>query len=213
LRLIEPELLDHAPPAEVARNLAELRSINRYLGGHRILLDRLSAILDVGDRFTFADIGAASGDMALAARRRFPGIAPINFDLHAAHLESGGVCADAFHLPLRDAGIDVAHCSLFLHHFEDADVVRLLSEMRRVARRAVIVQDLERRWISEKFVPWTRWLFRWSEIVAHDAPVSVRAAFRAAEMASLAERAGLGTVEVRRHYPAFRLSFTAIIEK
>jgi hypothetical protein len=213
LRVIEPELLDHAPPAEAARNLAELRFINRYLGGHGIAIGRLRQLYSAGDRFTFADIGAASGDIVAAARERFPHMRAVNFDLQFRHLESGGVCADAFRLPVADRAFDVAHCSLFLHHFDDDEVVALLAEMRRIAKRAVIVQDLERNAISERFIPWTRWLFGWSDIVVHDAPVSVRAAFRADELAALARRAGLGAVKVRRHYPAFRLSFAAIIEK
>ncbi len=204
-------MLDEAPPEPTRRNLRELVTINRLLGGHRILLDRLGELMQPDERFTFLDIGAASGDMAAVAGPRFPGMIPINLDRRALHLEqaAAAVCGDAFRLPFADRSVDVTHCSLFLHHFTNDQVVALLKEMHRVARRAVIVQDLERNPLPYYFLPATRWLFRWSELVLHDGPISVEAAFKAPELQTLARLAGMGNVEVRTHRPAFRLSLLA----
>ena len=50
------------------------------------------------------------------------------------------VAADAFRLPLRDAAIDCVLCMRFLHHFyHPEDRLRVLSELRRVARTGVVV--------------------------------------------------------------------------
>ena len=212
-RVILPELLDDAPPEIARRNLKELVRINRFQGGHRILLDRLSELYRPTDRFTFLDIGAASGDMAAAAQRRFPGMEAINTDLSPLHLETARglrFAGDAFALPLRDLSCDIVHCSLFFHHFDDDAVVRLLREFWRTARRAVIVQDLERHPLPYYFLPATRHLFGWSDIVLHDGPISVEAGFRAPELRQLAERAGLPSLNVRAHRPAFRLSLLAM---
>ncbi len=204
-------MLDEAPPEPTRQNLRELVTINRLLGGHRILLDRLGELVPPDERFTFLDIGAASGDMAAVAGRRFAGMVPINLDRRALHLEQAvtAVCGDAFRLPFADRAVDVTHCSLFLHHFTNDQVVALLKEMHRVARRAAIVQDLERNPLPYYFLPATRWLFGWSELVLHDGPISVEAAFKASELKALARQAGLGEVNVRTHRPAFRLSFLA----
>ncbi len=204
-------MLDEAPPEPTRQNLRELVTINRLLGGHRILLDRLGELVQPDERFTFLDIGAASGDMAAVAGPRFPGMVPINLDRRALHLEqaAAAVCGDAFGLPFADRSVDVTHCSLFLHHFTNDQVVALLKEMHRVARRAAIVQDLERNPLPYYFLPATRWLFRWSELVLHDGPISVEAAFKAPELQTLARLAGMGNVEVRTHRPAFRLSLLA----
>jgi 2-polyprenyl-3-methyl-5-hydroxy-6-metoxy-1,4-benzoquinol methylase len=212
-RILQPELLDHASPDEARRNLQELVAINRYLGGHRILLDRLAEVVDSGEAFTFLDVGAASGDMTRAAQRRYPRLNAINLDCRALHLETSPgdrVVADAFHLPFADRSVDIVHCSLFLHHFPDGDVERLLRGMWRVARRALIVQDLERNPLAYYFIPATRWLFRWSDLVAHDGPISVEAAFKAGELAALAQAAGITGARVRRHRPAFRISLLAM---
>lgn len=212
-RIIQPELLDHAAPEEARRNLRELVSINRYLGGHRILLDRLAEVARPEEEFTFLDIGAASGDMAAAAQRLFPRMRAVNLDRHELHLErSPGerVVADAFQLPFAARSVDVVHCSLFLHHFPDDEVARLLEGFWAVARRALIVQDLERHPLAYYFIPATRWLFRWSDIVVHDAPVSVQAAFKAKELRRLAGAAGITEARVRTHRPAFRISLLAV---
>ncbi len=208
---MEPELLDDAPPEPTRQNLRELVTINRLLGGHRILLDRLGELFARDQPFTFLDIGAASGDMAEAAHKRFSGLKAINLDRRALHLEATAspVCGDAFQLPFADRSVDVTHCSLFLHHFTNEQVVALIAEMYRVARRAVIVQDLERHPLPYYFLPATRWLFRWSELVLHDGPISVEAAFQADELQALARQAGLAEVQVRTHRPAFRVSFVA----
>lgn len=213
-RRIEPELLDGAPDGVAAQNLRELTFLNRWFGGHAILRRTLGAVLAPGEAATIVDVGAASGDMARVARAAFPRATVICLDWQLRNLKlapSPRLVADAFALPLADKSVDVVMMSLFLHHFPDAQVVELLAGFRRVARRAVIVQDLERHWIAERFLPATRWLFGWSDIVLHDGPVSVRAAFTAGELTALARSAGAEQPEVRAHGLAFRLS--AILRK
>ncbi len=212
-RVIVPELLEHAPVEESRRNLREIAAINRYLGGHRILLDRLKQITTPQDAFTFLDVGAASGDMTQVASRSFPRIRAIGLDIRELHLDlcpGLRVAGDAFHLPFRSQAIDVVHCSLFLHHFSSDEVIRLLAEMWRVAGRAVIVQDLERNPLAYYFIAAAAKLFNCSTVLRHDAPVSVEAAFKPEELRSLASEAGIPVRDVRLHRPAFRLSLLAM---
>ncbi len=212
-RVLLPELLDHAPEEETRRNLRELVTINRRLGGHRILRDRLREAVSPSETFSFLDVGAASGDMSACASAHYPGLRPIQLDRRALHLERASghrVVGDAFRLPFRDRAVDISHCSLFLHHFTDDQVSALLAEMWRVSHRAVIVQDLERHPAPYYFLPATKWLFQWSRLVLHDGPISVEAGFRAPELRTLARQAGLPVDDVRTHRPAFRLSFLAM---
>lgn len=211
-RVLQQELLDHAPPAEARRNLDELIFINRRMGGHRLLRQCLAEVVSPDESFTFLDVGAASGDMSQAAQSAFPGLRAIHLDYRPLHLEKASgarVVADAFALPMRDRAVDIVHCSLFLHHFTDDEVTRLLASLWRTARRALIVLDLERHPIPYYFLPATKWLFRWGPLVVHDGPISVEAAFLSGELTRLAERAGIPAPLVRRHRPAFRLSLVA----
>lgn len=137
-------------------------------------------------------------------------ITALDYRLH--HLSAAGaarVAADAFRLPFRGRSFDAVYCGLFLHHFTDEAVVELLRSFAAVARRYVVVNDLERNIIAYHFLPMTRWLFGWDPITLHDGPVSVQAAFRASELRELARRAGLDRVDVRVYRPAFRIAMVA----
>src|SRR5258705_5779326 len=50
--------------------------------------------------------------------------------------------ADGLRLPWPDASFDVGHTSMVIHHLEPDDAVVFLAELRRVARRRVVVHDL-----------------------------------------------------------------------
>ncbi len=52
--------------------------------------------------------------------------------------------ADARNIPLADDSIDIVTCSLFLHHFGEADAVLVLREAARVARLGIVIDDLSR---------------------------------------------------------------------
>jgi 2-polyprenyl-3-methyl-5-hydroxy-6-metoxy-1,4-benzoquinol methylase len=212
-RVIRPEWLDEMEPHETGRPLRELVLINRFLGGHGVLLRTMAALaIPAVERFTFLDVGSATGDMGRCVREQYPHAQVTSLDHRLLHLQGAGkpcVCGDAFAMPFRPGSFDFVHCSLFLHHFQDSEVVSLLRSFGAIARRAVIVSDLERHPLPYFFMPATRWLFRWSRASMHDGPISVEAAFHAKELRALAEAAGLVNVDVQRHRPAFRVSMIA----
>ncbi|HYZ85485.1 MAG TPA: methyltransferase domain-containing protein, partial [Bryobacteraceae bacterium] len=116
---------------------------------------------------------------------------------------------NAFQLPFRPKSFDFVFSSLFLHHFNEQEVVCLLSNFGAIARRAVLINDLERNLLAYYFLPLTRWLFRWDPITLHDGPISVRASFRASELSELARRSGLRVAKIEVHRPAFRIGLVA----
>jgi 2-polyprenyl-3-methyl-5-hydroxy-6-metoxy-1,4-benzoquinol methylase len=211
-RIIRPELLDHAGEEETHRNLADLRRINRWFGAHQILAKVASRFYTERDQFSVLDVGAASGDMGNALKRSYPHARVTSLDQRVLNMRdtpAPKLAADAFHLPFAAGSFDVVMCHLFLHHFEDGAVTQLLASMKSVARRGVIVVDLERHFLARAFLPATRWLFRWNSITLHDGPVSVDAGFKPDELRALAVQAGLSRITVRRHVPWFRLSLTS----
>ena len=195
------------PADDVAQALADLRRYNRWLGGRRVLLNLL-ATEGLG-RFSMLDVGAASGDLSEAVTRHFGGARVVLLDRNWGHLPGRGVAALAEALPFPDGSFDFVSASLLLHHFRDPDVVRLLGEFGRVARRAVLINDLERHWLPLAFVWASAPVFARGRVTRSDAPASVRQAFRPEELHKLAQRAGFQHVTVRRHRPWFRLSLVA----
>jgi Methyltransferase domain len=211
-RVIRPELLDDADPLEARHSLEDLTRINRYLGGYRVLRWLMAQIASPDEPFSVLDVGAASGDMGRWLRQAYPLARVTSFDYRMAHLSPAAqpkVVGDAFRLPFRPRSFDVVFSSLFLHHFQDAQVVGLLSEFGALARRTVAAIDLERGPFSYHFIPVTRWLFGWHPITLHDAPASVAAGFTPEELRALANAAGLRDPRVAVHRPWGRLTLIA----
>lgn len=211
-RLIQPELLEGADAHDARCNLDDIIRLNKAFGGHALILRMLKKVVQLGEAFTLLDVGAASGDSARVIQTAYPKAKVISMDLHARNLEaapSPKLLGDAFQLPIRDGGVDFVFSSLFLHHFTDEQVTQLLHDQYRVARRALLVSDLERHVLAYWFLPATKPLFRWHWITVHDGPVSVRAGFRPRELETVARRAGIQQPEVSAHRPAFRLSLVA----
>ena len=211
-RLILPELLDSLPPERARASLGDLVRINRRWGGHSTLRSLLKeTISDSGQPFSVLDVGAASGDMGARIREWYPAAKVTSLDYVESHLTGSGprIVGDAFNLPIRLASFDYVFCSLFLHHFQNDDVVRLFHNFGEVARKAVLVIDLERHPIPYYFIAWSRPLLGWDPVTVHDGAISVEAAFRPQELQDLARKAGLRNPRVRTFRPAFRLGLIA----
>jgi ubiquinone/menaquinone biosynthesis C-methylase UbiE len=229
-RIYVEELLDagEGTDEDVARNLSDLRRINRLLGGTRVVLAALSSHLNGGDAklVSLLDVGTGSADIPTAVAKwcASRGIKPLiaaldisdrNLRIARTRLGIGAevelVRADSLSLPFAERSFDFVTASLFLHHFRDEDVVRLLADFSRVARRAVIINDLVRNLIPYYFARLTGPVLATSFLTRNDGPVSVLRGFTAGEMKDLAERAGLREVEVKRVFP-YRLSLVARID-
>jgi ubiquinone/menaquinone biosynthesis C-methylase UbiE len=214
---------------ELARSLADLRGVNRWLGGTRVALHHLEALFERHPRpsYRIVDLATGSGDIPLQvarwARERDVQVEIVATDNHATTLELARAhtadepavrvaVADALALPWPDDSFDVALLSTALHHFDDErDCLRVLREMHRVARIGLIVNDLARSraaLLGARLLAATVW--RTHPVTRHDGPLSIRRAFTPAELRALAARAGFRNAEVRAHVP-FRVAL--VVEK
>jgi SAM-dependent methyltransferase len=221
-----PELLDasYHDAVELEQSLDQVAEVNRLLGGQRAVWLALKPLLAPAPATTVLDLGTGSADLPLAIWRRAAqeglDVRVTATDLHPQMreiarrrtLDVDAVeigAADALDLPYRNDAFDVVLLSLTLHHFEHADQVRALREAARVARRSIIVNELERcrpNYWGARLLAATRW--RGNRLTRHDGPLSVLRAFTPAELASLAAEAGLGECTVDRRY-FFRLVLRA----
>jgi hypothetical protein len=211
-RFIEPELLDHADPQDARANLLDLVRLNQRFGGYSTARKVLAQVARPQDEFTLLDVGAASGDTGRFLKLAYPNAKITSLDYNQVNAEAAPdpkVIADAFALPFAAESFDYVFSSLFLHHFANEQVVELLRGFNFVARRAVLITDLERHFLPYWFLPATRPVMHWSSITVHDGCISVRAAFTRAELTQLAQEAGLSSINVEVHRPAFRLSLVA----
>jgi len=212
-----PELLDDAvhDPQELEQSLEQVAAVNRWLGGARALMRHLGPFLDDARVTRILDIGTGSADLPRQvvhwARRHGRRVELTATDLHPqmraiAAARCAGIpeitveAADALALPFADAAFDVVTLSLTLHHFDGNDQVNALREAARVARRAVIINELRRtriNYLGARMLAATLW--RSNRLTRHDGPLSVLRAFTPAELLALARGAGM-EAHVHTHY-------------
>jgi len=213
-----PELMDGPLDAAVlAGNLRDLVRINRWLGGTRLsarALERLQASADgMAERratLSLLDVGTGAADIPAALITWFAARGT-TLTVHAidereemvaaARARVGrrsdltlATTAGGARLPYKDGAYDVVHCSLLLHHLEPDAAAGLLTEAARVSRLGVIVNDLDRAahlWLGAWLLGH---LLTGNRYTRHDAPLSVRRAYRCAELEQMAVAAGLERV-------------------
>ncbi|HKA17646.1 MAG TPA: methyltransferase domain-containing protein [Blastocatellia bacterium] len=226
-RLYEEELLDagEGTDDDVAGSLIDLRRINRFLGGRKVIMRAIETCLQrVGpERISLLDVGTGSADLPIVVSEncRARGIATFvaavdlserNLRIARTRLGVGPeihlVRANSLNLPFAPRSFDIVTASLFLHHFQDDDVVTLLKDFARIARQAVIVNDLIRNLVPYYFTRIAGPLLAKSFLTRNDGPVSVLRGFTVSEMNELSERAGLKRRELKRVFP-YRLSLVA----
>jgi ubiquinone/menaquinone biosynthesis C-methylase UbiE len=115
--------------------------------------------------------------------------------------EISAVRADALNLPFSDGAFDYAMCSLFTHHFREAEIVTILKEMNRVARRGAWVIDLHRHPVAYYFYTTVGRLFLHNRLIREDGALSILRSFKPGELARLGMVAGFADVQVKRHFP------------
>jgi ubiquinone/menaquinone biosynthesis C-methylase UbiE len=214
------ELLD-APVADqrlLARNLRDIRRINLMLGWTSLASKEVARMVARQHLRTFSllDVATGSADIPKAiarwATRQQLQATIVATDISEQVLKAARTnCAslpnirlerqNALALPYADQSFDLALCSLALHHFSPDDAPTLLRELARVARDAVIVSDLQRS-LPAYLGAWllTHTLMP-NRLTRHDAPASVRRAYTASEVRTLADKAGLHAAAIRTVFP------------
>lgn len=220
-RSYELEHLDtgNYTPEEYESCISELQLVNRWMGDAYALKQSLLKDVEQNSlpQFSVLDVGAGSGELlrvaatwAKSTGRSFKGVGlELNErSAQAIREESNGfpeitsVRGDALRLPFADDEFDYVMCSLFTHHFVDDQVVKILREMSRVARRRIFVIDLHRDPVPYFFYTTLGKLVLKNRLLRHDGALSILRSFKADELKTLGQRAGLHDVSVEHHFPA-----------
>ena len=211
--------------AEYEDCISELQFVNRWMGDAHSL--KATLLREVESKslpsFSILDIGAGSGELlrvaakwARQANRRMSAVGlELNESMAESILEESenfdeirAVRGDALRLPFADAEFDYVMCSLFTHHLLDEQVVHVLREMSRVAKRRIFVIDLHRHPVAYFFYTTLGKLVLHSRLVRHDGALSILRGFKSDELLELAQRANLRDIRVERHFP-YRLVLSA----
>lgn len=226
-RSMESELLDgHDWSREELRGtFGDMERVNRLLGGAGLsvrALRRLAAGAEPSQPLRILDVGTGASGIPVAmcrwARRagrrldvtasdyshdvldlpRTPGYPEIRYEL-----------ADARDLNYPDGSFDIVANSLILHHLDEGESVAALTEMTRVARLGVIVNDLLRNSFGYTGARLLSQLLTGNRLSRHDGPLSVRKAYTLGECMTLCERVGLRVVRVEQ-FALYRFALTCV---
>ena len=211
--------------AEYEDCIGELQLVNRWMGDAHTLKSTLFREITAErlKQFSVLDVGAGSGELlrvtAAWARETGRTMRGVGLELNERSAssileESSGfpeitsVRGNAMALPFNNTDFDYVICSLFTHHFVEEQVVQILREMSRVARRRIIVIDLHRHPLAYFLYTTLGKLVLKNRLIRHDGALSILRSFKADELFALAKRAGLQDVWVERYFP-FRLALNA----
>jgi len=220
-RNLKPELLDldEAPFDEVQDSLEDVRLVNRYLGGYRVLLYYIRNFIkrqSLDKEFLVLDLATGSADQPTVvvdmARQLNIKIKVVALDINSkmlnyanekikAYPEIHLVQGDIHSLPFGENSFDVVMNSLSLHHFTRIQAINILRMADLMSRCGFIINDLHRSRIAHAFILILTRLVTKNRLTRHDAPVSVMNAFTPSEMAEMAQEAGVKCFTVKRHFP------------
>lgn len=216
-RATEPEELDlGVSEAEALGSLADLRFVNQWLGGWTTLAAAVRPYAAGRPGTRLLDVGSGSADLPALLERTFPGLLAVAVDLKPLHLRQAPAAlrraaADVRDLPFRDGSFDLVTASLFLHHFDAGQLPEVLHALARVARGAVIVNDLRRSAIPFLFGRVAFPLLFRSRVTVADALLSIRRGFTPGELRAGFVEAGLPQVRIRSAWP-YRLVAVAELD-
>lgn len=202
-RCVEPEWLDQLPADDprAIRSRQDLRRVNALMMQTGIMA---RALIGNGAHLrprVLLDLGAGDGTFTLRLARRlasrWPNVTAILLDRQdivsretrdgfaALQWKAETVTADVLEF-LEQAGpavMDVVTANLFLHHFPQEKLARLLA---RIARSASLFVACEpRRSTLAREAGRLLWAFGCNDVSRHDAVASARAGFRGNELSAL----------------------------
>ena len=208
-RIVVEELIDtgEGTTDEAVASLTDMKMFNRYFGGVRTmtsLLYRVATEKKVSS-LSWLDVAGGLGGLiehtSAALAKKNVVTKPVLLDRVETHLNRRYtcVCADALSLPFRDNSFDVVGSCLFVHHLNPDQVVAFINEAMRVARYAVLINDLIRHPLHLA-IAWSGIPIYRSRLTRHDAPVSVRRAYTVEEIKSLLSNSTAYMVDIQEFY-------------
>ncbi len=201
-----PEWMDVAETVspELERDLANLESLNRRFGAHKLVLDYLGPALSRREPLRILDLGTGAADIPRAVVRRSRELGcPVivtAVDRQQPTLDIAEKMSADFpeirfqrgdFLTFAEGTIyDVVLCNLVLHHLDESDAIRLLRRCRELTKGVALVTDLRRSRLAQTAIfAVTEVLYR-EPMTKHDARLSAERAFSYPELHKLAIAAG-----------------------
>lgn len=210
-RTEEAEIMDDfsLEGEELRDALDKIAAINKLLGGNQLTLEGVKHLLRDADKsnvITIADIGCGNGDMLRVIsdfgkkegyNLRLIGIDANKFTINYArklsetYPEIDYVCVDIFGEKFKHLKYDICLCTLTLHHFKDAEILKIMATFNENASVGVIINDLHRSKAAYRLFGILCSLFGLNRMSREDGLVSILRGFKKAELEQFAKQLNL----------------------
>lgn len=223
----QKELIDEqkVSKAEMIRNLKELDYFNLFTGNISLTLRILSKFIsDKSRKYHVADLGCGGGEFLIqadkwAVKRNIPllltgvdnNLTTISYFKQriSGNERVSAIMDDYESFLINDKrSIDIIHCSLFIHHLNDEEIINLI-QIARQRKAILIINDLKRSVSAYYAAKALTKLFNGTSLARNDGPVSVLRGFKKHEIAELVGSAG-GKLFSLHSIPFFRYLFVVM---
>lgn len=203
---------------ELRKNLDELELYNKWLGGKKVLISSLDKIYRkylscfTNQKTIIADLGCGSGDLTRAidnwakSKNMLADVIGIDAnpcmtqyarDKSKMHSSINYQTLNIFSAEFSRLAFDIVCLNSVSHHFSDKALVDLLQQLARQTRLAIIINDLQRNWLSYYAIKAITGIFPVSSLAKHDAPLSVLKAFHKNDLINLFQQSNLKAYSIR----------------
>jgi 2-polyprenyl-3-methyl-5-hydroxy-6-metoxy-1,4-benzoquinol methylase len=200
--------------------LDKIASINKLLGGNKATLDGIKALLknkNLKGKIQLIDVGCGNGAM-LRMLADYGKKYKLDFELkgidankctieHAkslslAYSNISYQTSDIFDKTSAET-CDIMLYTLTLHHFTDADIIRLLKIHKKVVRLGIVVNDLERSALAYRLFKALCYAFKLNDMSREDGLVSILRGFKKADFLRYEKELNLSSAYIKWKW-AFR---------
>ncbi|MEO1030414.1 MAG: methyltransferase domain-containing protein [Bacteroidota bacterium] len=197
---------DFSMKGELLRDtLDKLGKINRWLGGNRVTLNGIEQLLagHPKDRtYTIIDLGCGHGDMLrwiadFGKKHQFKfkliGIdanqdaIEYAIELSRAYDEITFEKCDIFSEGFRTMNYDIALSTLFLHHFNEQEILSLLRTISNSANLGIVINDLHRSNVAYVLFKLLSLTIS-NQMIVKDGLTSISRAFKRRELESISKQ-------------------------
>jgi hypothetical protein len=99
--------------------------------------------------------------------------------------------------------------AMFLHHFAEENAIAIVKSMDRVATQGILINDLHRNPLAYYGIYSLTRIFRATEMMQNDGPLSVLRGFTSKDLRTIGQNAGLKNFTLQWRWP-FRWILTTL---
>lgn len=205
-RILTPEIIDLGSAYYTADEyndcLRQLGRIGKFLGGNRATLQEFRALKEPPT--SILDVGCGGGQFTIRLAKEYPKAFVKGIDISEDAIKFAKEKLAEYSLSNIDFVIpaapelneptksyDVVTTTLVCHHLSDEQIVQFLKKSVSVAKRAVIINDLQRSSLAYLLFSIIAPLFFPNRLILHDGLLSIKRSFTRQDWHSYLQQANI----------------------